>query len=43
MSPKEISQTLATLNAAMQNPGRPTVSTSSCTTPGCTNCAKGGK
>lgn len=42
MSPAQITQTLATLNAAMARPGV-TVSTSSCTTPGCTSCAKGGR
>ncbi|MER5622536.1 hypothetical protein ABT061_15975 [Streptosporangium sp. NPDC002544] len=40
MSPKEITQTLAALDKAMKNPGRPTVSTSSCTG---SCCMKGGK
>ncbi|MEV6865419.1 hypothetical protein AB0M44_30985 [Streptosporangium subroseum] len=40
MSPDQIVQTLATLNKAIAAQ-RPTISTSSCTTPGCT--AKGCK
>jgi len=42
MTADQITQTIATLQQAM-TAQRPTISTSACTTPGCTNCAKGGK
>ena len=42
MTADQITQTIADLTAAML-PTRPAVSTSSCTTPGCTSCTKGGR
>ncbi|MFS1305122.1 hypothetical protein [Streptosporangium longisporum] len=43
MNAVQIEQTLAILTAAMVPAQRPAISTGSCTTPGCTSCAKGGK
>ncbi|MGC5012472.1 hypothetical protein ACLQ2R_17040 [Streptosporangium sp. DT93] len=43
MNAAQIADTLATLTAAMIPAQRPAISTGSCTTPGCTSCAKGGK
>lgn len=43
MNATQITQTIADLNAAMIPAQRPAISTSTCTTPGCTTCTKGGK
>lgn len=40
MSPEQIAETLVILSAPPVQ--RPTISTSSCTAPGCTACKKGG-
>lgn len=40
MTPAQIAETLAILSTPPVQ--RPTISTSSCTAPGCTACAKGG-
>lgn len=43
MTADQIKQTLATVATITAPSQRPTISTSSCNTPGCTCCPKGGR